>query len=220
MESSLSLSAIATDFNALCAPTSKVMELKALLQLDLYEKLIESGQNPLDPFFRSAFLDYYSASASPNLDQTALFTTYSYALISGTRDYGVLLELQHQLADPPRHEYSYISKMLATINPSLPPMDSHIKESLTRYGSMHFRQESSAWQDPISAAVNNYRLILNFYEEFIPSAEGRRCIEAFDDAFGAVPFLTETKKIDYILWLLGKKANRDRVIAPHEGALS
>ncbi len=196
------------------------MKLKALLQLDLYEKLIGNGRDPLDPFFRSAFLDYYSASGSRNLDQTALFTTYAYALISGNRDYGTLLNLQHQLADPPRHEYSYVSKVLATINPSLPPMDSRVKESLTRYGSLRFRQEGCAGQDPVSTAVSNYQLILNFYEEFAPSAEGRRCVDAFDDAFGTAPFLTETKKIDYILWLLGKEANRDRAIAPHEGALS
>jgi hypothetical protein len=91
--------------------------------------------------------------------------------------------------------YSYVSKLLATIDPNLPVWDTPVCFLL------NFKNPDSELSDKrkISKAKEIYELLAEWYNYFIPSEEGRKWINLFDNEYPNSN-ITSVKKIDLIIW--------------------
>lgn len=113
----------------------------------------------------------------------------------GFRELLVCLEIVSGTID-----VSFVSKMMAAVNPSLPIWDKYVLQNLR----LLKRWEKMAVHDKtlrIDEADKIYGEIKSRYEIFISSKEGEACIAAFDSAMpNYKEKLTAVKKIDYLLW--------------------
>jgi hypothetical protein len=93
--------------------------------------------------------------------------------------------------------YSYVSKMLATIDPNLPIWD------LPVCFMLNFKNPDSELSNKrkITKAKEIYELLTEWYNYFIPSEEGCKWINFFDDIYPDSN-ITSIKKIDFILLTL------------------
>lgn len=97
-------------------------------------------------------------------------------------------------------DVSFVSKMLAAVDPLLPIWDKYVLQNL---GFLK-RWEKMTSKDKvvrIDEAERIYEDIKSWYRAFIRSKEGKACIVAFDSAMPHYKEkLTEVKKIDFLLW--------------------
>lgn len=111
----------------------------------------------------------------------------------GEPDFGRVVRALHELTG--NVEASFASKMVSTLDPSMPIWDSIV---LRRLG---LRPTSSA--DPetrLADAVTVYGEIRAWYEGYLPTDDAARNLELFDGLLPAYAWLTPTKKIDFLLW--------------------
>jgi hypothetical protein len=93
-----------------------------------------------------------------------------------------------------RYEPSFSSKLLATHNPDMPVWDVHVQSNIDLkpppyYSSKKFELAQSAYQK-----------IQAWYKDFECSPEGEKIINMFDNLIIESKFITNTKKIDFVLW--------------------
>ena len=86
--------------------------------------------------------------------------------------------------------------MLATINPEMPIWDSIVLKNLG------FKINGKTKEEKFSNAVVLYDDICKWYQQFKKTDEAKRMIESFDLAFPKYRFISQTKKIDFILWAM------------------
>jgi hypothetical protein len=99
-------------------------------------------------------------------------------------------------------EYSFVSKLLATINPGLPVWDSNVRAVLG------FKNPTG--KNKIEKAGETYDELKRWYKKFLPSEEGCKWRKLFDKAHPeSESKITPIKKIDFILWQLGAKIKKD-----------
>lgn len=97
-------------------------------------------------------------------------------------------------------EVSFVSKMMATVDEDIPIWDQYVIQNL---GFKKEWDKASAKKPEvrIDLASDMHRRISERYEEFLKTADGAGCIEAFDLALPDYKEkLSSTKKIDYMLW--------------------
>ena len=97
-------------------------------------------------------------------------------------------------------DVSFVSKLMATADPSLPIWDRYVLQNL----GLLKRWEKTTGKDKllrIHEADRLYQEIKAWYGIFICSQDGKKCIAAFDAAMPSYKDkLTLVKKIDYLLW--------------------
>lgn len=97
-------------------------------------------------------------------------------------------------------DVSFVSKLMAAVDPSLPIWDKYVLQNL----ELLKRWEKITGKDRmlrIDEANRIYQEIKTWYSTFIFSEDGRKCIAAFDAAIPSYKDkLTAVKKIDYLLW--------------------
>ena len=96
-----------------------------------------------------------------------------------------------------KHEFSFISKMLHTINPHKPIFDSQVCEVLQLHRAYQSSLEGKVRQDE-----DSLRHIVKAYTEMSASEEVRKMLAQMDD-FTPGYRMTDEKKLDFILWALG-----------------
>ena len=97
-------------------------------------------------------------------------------------------------------EVSFVSKLMATVNPNLPIWDQYVIRNLG-YEKLWQQSVTATTQERINIAVKIYEAINQWYECYVHSEEGIACIDAFDHALPRyAKKLTVVKKIDYLLW--------------------
>lgn len=99
-----------------------------------------------------------------------------------------LYEMTHRV------EASFSSKMLATIDASMPIMDRHV----LHYFDLNLGGESP--EEKLSNAVNVYNQIVGLYREYLKTEEAEKTIESFDRMIPEYTWINPTKKIDYLIW--------------------
>jgi hypothetical protein len=101
--------------------------------------------------------------------------------------------------------YSYVSKMLATIDPNLPVWDTPVCFMLK------FKNPDSelSIKRKIIKAKETYELLTRWYNYFIPSEEGSKWIMFFDEVYPNSN-ITSAKKIDLIIWKLSSMDKNKR----------
>ena len=97
-------------------------------------------------------------------------------------------------------EVSFVSKLIAAVNPNLPIWDQYVIKNL---GFMkkwdRYRQKTA--EERIQKAVAIYDAIVSWYDEFLVSENGKLCVKCFDDNLPEyADKITDVKKVDYWLW--------------------
>jgi hypothetical protein len=92
-----------------------------------------------------------------------------------------------------RIEASFTSKLLATLDPNLPVIDSVV------LGHLGLRLPPWGAPDRIEKATDVYRSLTDALAEYISSAAGKRAIAAFRAAYRDTQ-ITDVKIIDLFLW--------------------
>jgi hypothetical protein len=94
-------------------------------------------------------------------------------------------------------EASFSSKMYATINPAHPIWDSRVLQ----YLGLKLTGKNNS--EKLDNAVRLYGKIVQWYEDYLWTADARMNISVFDRMFPHHRELSDVKKIDYMLWAIG-----------------
>ena len=168
----------------------KMMETYRWLQEELYRRNVAVDQEyrrKFSGYYRMRFVSqeyrdaFFSVFEKIKNEPETSFQDVSYCL------YGV----------DQKHEFSFISKMLHTINPHKPIFDSQVCEVLQLHRTYQSSLEGKVRQD--EDALSN---IAKVYSEIRTSAEVRKILAQMDD-FTPGYRMTDEKKMDFILWALG-----------------
>ena len=93
-----------------------------------------------------------------------------------------------------RVEASFSSKMLATLNPSKPIWDRMVCDAL------HLELTGNTKEERLQNAISLYASLENWYTAYLSTENARENIRRFDKLLPAYTWLSDTKKIDYLLW--------------------
>jgi hypothetical protein len=92
-----------------------------------------------------------------------------------------------------RIEASFASKLVATIDPSQPVIDSVV------LGNLGLRLPNGEPAERIRRIAKLYDRLAHCFSQFLATAEGRQLIARFSAAYPAFP-ISETKMLDLVLW--------------------
>jgi hypothetical protein len=93
-----------------------------------------------------------------------------------------------------RYEPSFSSKLVATHNPGMPIWDVHVLSNI----GLHAPSYNSP--SKFDEAETAYRVIKDWYANYEHSPEGSLVIRKFDELISGKDLITNTKKIDFVLW--------------------
>ncbi len=97
-------------------------------------------------------------------------------------------------------EVSFASKLIATINPDMPIWDQYVLKNLELDIEWE-KYSKKSYLERVTKAGEIYQLITDKYDEIKNSEEGQRCLLKFDEVLPQYAnIITDTKKIDYLLW--------------------
>lgn len=91
---------------------------------------------------------------------------------------------------------SFSSKLIHTFNPDLPIWDSRVLKNLGFKGVPAYKKPL----EKIEIASKLYQTLCDWYEKYLNSKEGKDDIKLFDELFPDYKDISNTKKIDFILW--------------------
>lgn len=94
-------------------------------------------------------------------------------------------------------EASFASKLAAIVDPNMPIMDSKVLSFL------HLKTGGSAPEQRISAAIEAYRGIAEWYGSYLKTPESAEILRFFDTLLPRYSWLSDVKKVDFLLWSLG-----------------
>ncbi len=161
-----------------------------------YEKIMESYKKTQDVSKNLDFQRMYDGFYRVRRNEE--WRKYYFKLMQEMRNkdvsFGDILTLINE--ETGRIEASFASKLLATINPNYPIWDQYVLaniglEATPQYMSNDIRLEAS---------IEIYDEICDWYKERINSDEGKAEIEFFDSKFPKFKWISNIKKIDFLLW--------------------
>ncbi len=92
-----------------------------------------------------------------------------------------------------RYEASFSSKLVATLNPSLPVWDAHVLKNIC------LKAPTYATKNRKEKIIYTYDKIINWYCNFLVSDEGKLIVNTFDQIIHE-PEISDIKKVDFVLW--------------------
>ncbi len=115
-----------------------------------------------------------------------------------------------------RVEASFSSKLLATVNPNMPVWDQNVFYQLKIPKP---KTDSNHKDYQINETIKTYQVLMDKILEYLNSDLGREYIRVFNQVFDEVfqddcdifiwkENITDVKKIDFVLWSLGKNKER------------
>ena len=156
------------------------------LGLDKYEKLINGDPSSL--CFQKIFNSYYKVRRGDGWREI-YYDLFSEAISMKYTFDQIIKELFDKTNNV---EPSFSSKMLATIDPSKPVWDQHVLMNL----GFKFRSGS----DRLEQAIEIYHEIEKWYEDYLNTEEAKNNIRIFDEMLPDYKWISDTKKIDCLLW--------------------
>lgn len=157
--------------------------------------------------FQRLFNDYYAVRR----DDTWLNGFYKYFQSIKTSDVGfdVIIDYIYNHVSTKRDkthlvEASFSSKMLATINPNMPILDSKVLKN------MNLSIKGNKPCEKLESAKDAYKSICARYKEYIgsPTSGCDEMVAVFDSCFPTCRDFSKCKKVDWFLWAL----ERDELI--------
>lgn len=93
-----------------------------------------------------------------------------------------------------RLEMSFISKMVAIIDPTYPIWDSIVTKGHFGITSPYFNAKNR-----LQKGIDKYKLYCSKYKAYMQTAEAKEKIASFDKLFPNIE-ISDTKKLDFMLW--------------------
>lgn len=91
-------------------------------------------------------------------------------------------------------EASFSSKMLSTLNPSKPIWDSIVCKNLG------LKPTGKTKEEELKNVIVLYEKLGGWYKEYLKTENAQDCITRFDALLPKYVWLSDTKKIDYLIW--------------------
>ncbi len=119
-----------------------------------------------------------------------------YDLFEATKDSNPSFEhiIRTMYRETGNIEASFSSKMLATINADMPIWDRYVVQNLC----LDLKGKTKVEQ--LKCAIDLYDQMINWYNGFLKTENGRDCIEEFDRTLPGYIWMSDVKKIDFYLW--------------------
>lgn len=163
-------------------------QLGRSLGLDRYADIMRG--DPASPEFRRAFNGYYRIRRNEEWRQ------HYYDLFVKAKDerlsFEQIITELYQLTG--NVESSFSSKMLATIDPLMPVWDQYVLQNLG------LELTGKSQEEKLQNAVDLYDRIVRWYDDYLTTAEAKTNIAEFDHLLPEYAWVSETKKIDCLLW--------------------
>lgn len=185
------------------APTTVLHNAKESMKLGQYRYLIEHCRDEaLDVAYQCVFQVFYGMNY-----RTAAWIEGYFEVFSQLKDMGEDLSFKQVLSalydeDTGKVEASFASKMLATINPQKPILDSNVLYVLYACGEVSRRELTQRGQKRLVQAIDLYEEIEEAYRG-LSEEMAQQWIAAFDAEFSGYADISDAKKIDFVLWSQG-----------------
>lgn len=152
----------------------------------------KSGDTRQSPEFQTAFKAYYDLRYMTDANSRAFFDLFEAVRRDPNPSFERTLEtFYHQTG---RVEPSFISKMLATLDPNKHVYDSQLRRAL------NLDDVTGTPEDKLRASCEVYAIIGKAIDEFSKSDFFETVEATFDKKFGDFSKFTPTKKVDLMLW--------------------
>lgn len=146
--------------------------------------------DPASPDFQRAFNGYYRIRRNEEWRQH-YYDLFVKAKAERYSFEQIITELYRLTGNA---EASFSSKMLATIDASMPIWDQYVLQNL----SLELTGKSQ--EEKLQNAVVLYDRILRWYNDYLTTEEARENIMEFDRLLPEYAWVSDTKKIDCLLW--------------------
>ena len=158
------------------------------LGLDRYADIMHG--DPASPEFQRAFNGYYRIRRNEEWRQH-YYDLFVKAKVERLSFEQIITELFRLTGNV---EASFSSKMLATIDPSKPIWDQYVLQNLG------LELIGKSQEEKLQNAVALYDRIVKWYKEYLTTSEARENIIDFDRLLPEYAWVSDTKKIDCLLW--------------------
>lgn len=168
-------------------------QLEQALGLPTYRKIMDNV-NPSNEDFRKMFDGFYKIRRD---EEWRLCYYRIFEEMLNDRANASFENIIRAIQDATKCcEASFASKMLATINPNKPILDSNVLKFL----GLHLADSGTELTNRVDNAIRIYTLIEKRYAEILSSLEGQKCIVLFNKTFPDYSDISDVKKIDCFLW--------------------
>ena len=158
------------------------------LGLDRYTDIMRG--NPASPDFQRAFNGYYRIRRNEKWRQH-YYDLFAKAKTERFSFEQIITELYRLTGNV---EASFSSKMLATIDASKPIWDQYVLQNLG------LELMGKTQEEKLQNAVTLYDQVVNWYADYLTTGEARENIYEFDRLLPEYAWVSDTKKIDCLLW--------------------
>jgi hypothetical protein len=111
----------------------------------------------------------------------------------------IVEELRQHLSSH-RFEFSFATKLLHTKDPRTPIYDSKVRKYLKTAWKKRFTSESSSKLGKLAKIKEDWKMLNEWYDEFLKSDTAKKWIEWFDKTFPNGKDISPVKKVDFIIF--------------------
>lgn len=163
------------------------------LGLDKYEMIMRfaaSTDVSHDAGFQKAFNAFYRIRRNAEW-RKCYYALFEQAKVNHFGFADVIRTLFHVTGNV---ECSFSSKMIATIDPNKPIWDQYVIQNLG------LELKGKTPQDRVENAIEVYESIEQWFAVYLKTEEARENIAVFDRMLPSYNWLSDVKKIDFLLW--------------------
>ena len=185
-------------------PRQKLVISKGLLDY----RYIMSHLEDMDDDFQAVYYDFYLKARWARMSKQVNKDVY-FGLLDSISPETSIIDVLNKLKgkDEKGYEFSIGSKLLHTVNDSLPIYDRKIREYLCGEKEVNFW-----WQIPnkISGAPrgmgdmdkieHDWNELCGWYKTFLILPEGKKWLKWFDETFPGYEDISAVKKVDFIIF--------------------
>lgn len=175
-----------------------------------YQYIMNNWKNVDDDLYRVYYTFYLSARGGVMRKETNIIPYFNkLRTISGKENViDIICELKEEM-ESKSYEFSLVSKLLHTINPTMPIYDSKVREYLSMNEEVElwwyrkkgmFGNTSPRGTLEIKKIEHDWKNIQKWYSEVLISDRGKKWIDWFDANFPDFIGISNVKKIDFIIY--------------------
>ena len=173
----------------------KVIETRIAesMGFDKYQQIMDSVRKTdvsTDPEFQRSFNGFYRVRRNAEWRKTYFSLFESVKNSEPTFEF-IIRSLYEKTGNI---EASFSSKMLATINADMPIWDRYVVQNLC------LCIKGKTKEDQLKCSIDVYNEMIDWYDSFLQTKNGRDCIEEFDLTLPGYKWMSAVKKIDFYLW--------------------
>ena len=167
--------------------------------LEKYQSIMnrynESNEISSSDDFQKSFRKFYGMNrAGFSADcYKEYFKLLDKARVNKDIDFKFVLQRLHEKSG--KKHFSFTTKLLATVNPSLPVWDRKVREYLNYKYDLKFK---ASFKD-VESCEQEYKRYCNWFIEFLKTDEAKKHIDEFDKKIPNLK-ITKMKKIDLMFW--------------------